>query len=185
MPGPTAAQTDGRARRSGVTDVHRKEAAALKNLFERYQASQLRSGVKVTQIGFAHDHGIGTTQGIIWQYLNAKIPLNLQAAVKFAEGLRVQVKDFSPRLAAEQAKLGVHGGAPAALPGPKTALQSVLELNPMEQQLLGLYRDLKPEQRDELLAIANDLFSKAYPQPSAANPYGDAPKKRQRERETR
>jgi len=40
------------------------------------------------------------SQGTVSQYLNGKIPLNLEAALKFAAALHVQVGDFSPRIAA-------------------------------------------------------------------------------------
>ncbi len=45
------------------------------------------------------------SQGSVSQYLNGKIPLNVEAAVKFAKALRVSVSDFSPRLAANLAEL--------------------------------------------------------------------------------
>ncbi len=43
---------------------------------------------------------------MVWQYLNAKSPLNLSAALKFASGLRCEVADFSERLAAEMLRSG-------------------------------------------------------------------------------
>lgn len=45
------------------------------------------------------------------------------------------------------------------------------ELDGLEGQLVTLYRKLDEEGRNALLAHANDLFSKANPEPSHANPY--------------
>lgn len=71
--------------------VHIEEAAKLKALFkERAEVSQMR---------FGEDNELGT-QGNVWQYLNARSPLNLEAALKFAKGLKCSISDFSPRLAA-------------------------------------------------------------------------------------
>lgn len=85
------------------------DAARLKALFEKREP-------KVSQVAFASDHGIGTTQGIVWQYLNAKIPLNLDVAVKFATGLKCDVAEFSPRLARKRALLSAHHSTSGALP---------------------------------------------------------------------
>jgi hypothetical protein len=158
---------DTESRKVRVTEEHRREAAKLKTLFEAYKVSQAAKGVKITQAGFGAEHGIGV-QGMVWQYLNGATPLNLPAAVAFASALGCQIADFSKRLAAEQIALG----PPGAAPGPKTALQSVLELNPIEQQLLGLYRELKPEQQTELVLLANNLHAATHPHASPANPFG-------------
>lgn len=39
------------------------------------------------------------TQGLFYQYVSGRIPLNLEAALKFARGLKVKLSDISPRLA--------------------------------------------------------------------------------------
>ncbi len=153
------------SRKSKVTVTNEREATALKTLFEAHQQAKLESGVRVTQASFGADNHIGS-QGLVTQYLNAKIPLNLRVAVAFAKGLRCEVSAFSERLAAEQAQL-----SGKAKPAVKTGLETVLQLNPLEQQLLGLYRDLPPDQRDELLQAANRMHAKAHPGQSAANPY--------------
>lgn len=154
------------SRQAKVTDEHREEAQKLKELFEGYVQKQAQKGVKVTQAGFAAAAGLGS-QGLLWQYLNARIPLNLRAGLQFVKGIGCRLEEFSPRLATEQATLS--HGAPA---GPKTALQTVLELNPMEQQLLGLYRELTPDQQHDLLVRANELHAKTHLQSSEANPFG-------------
>ncbi len=69
-----------------------KAAEKLKSLFE--------DGPKMTQKSFGKEFGIGTA-GMVSQYLNAKRPLGLNAAIKFAKGLDVRVADISPTLAAQ------------------------------------------------------------------------------------
>jgi hypothetical protein len=163
-------------RRSNITDVQVEEAAALKRLFVAYKSAKAKDGVKITQSAFALEHGIATdpasAQGLFWQYLNARIPLNLRVALRFAEGLGCKLKDFSPRLAKEQAELA--GAKPA---GPKTYLQSMLELKPLEVQLLGMYRELDADQQQELHRLANDMHAKKHPEASPANPFGQTKKK--------
>lgn len=79
-------------RKAKIEPIHVEESAALKRLFETHQ--------KMSQAAFGAEFGLGT-QGNVWQYLNAKSPLNAAAAVKFAKGLGVEVREFSPRLAQE------------------------------------------------------------------------------------
>ncbi len=67
-----------------------EDAARLKAIFiEKAGMSQEEFG-KVFEIG---------SQGMVWQYLNGKSPLNIIAASKFADGLGVQIRDFSPHWA--------------------------------------------------------------------------------------
>lgn len=78
------------------TEEQIQDSARLRNLFEA------RAGM--SQLEFGQQYGIGN-QGMIWQYLNAHKPkgsvLNVFAAIKFAEGLRCQVSDFSPSIQLE------------------------------------------------------------------------------------
>lgn len=69
-----------------------EDAARLKALFSRHS--------KLSQEKFGETYGIGT-QGAVWQYLEGRTPLNLRAALKFAEGLGCSPEEISPRLAAE------------------------------------------------------------------------------------
>lgn len=66
------------------------DAARLKKLYNDAGPS--------SQDSFGAENGIGS-QGMVWQYLNGNRPLNLPAAIKFANGLGVRVSDFSPTLA--------------------------------------------------------------------------------------
>ena len=69
-----------------------EDAERLRELFKR-------SGQNQTE--FAEKYGLGS-QGQLWQLLNVDKkggrPLNIMAAIKFAEGLNVRVSDFSPSL---------------------------------------------------------------------------------------
>jgi transcriptional regulator with XRE-family HTH domain len=50
-----------------------------------------------SQAAFGGDTGIGT-QGMVWQYLEGRRPLNFDALIKFADGLGVSARDISPTL---------------------------------------------------------------------------------------
>ncbi|RQT74783.1 helix-turn-helix transcriptional regulator [Burkholderia cepacia] len=54
----------------------------------------------LSQGEFGARYGIGT-QGMVWQYLNGRRPLNIAAATAFATGLGVKIPSFSYRLAQE------------------------------------------------------------------------------------
>lgn len=75
------------------------DAARLKAI---YTAKKRELGL--TQESLASACG-WESQGTVSQYFNGKIPLNVEAAVKFAKELYCSVADFSPRLAAELAQL--------------------------------------------------------------------------------
>lgn len=68
------------------------DAARLKELFD--------SKAQFSQEEFGRRFEVGT-QGMVWQYLNARRALNIKAASAFAKGLGVTVDSFSPRLADE------------------------------------------------------------------------------------
>lgn len=78
------------------TEAQIRESIRLRELFAE------RAGM--SQLEFGQAYGIGN-QGMVWQYLNADKPkgsvLNVQAAIKFAEGLRCRVSAFSPSIQEE------------------------------------------------------------------------------------
>lgn len=82
-------------RRAKIEPIHLEEAAKLRAIYERVNAGPN----KLSQLAFGQQFDIGS-QGMVWQYLNGKSALNLEAALKFARGLQCEVADFSPRLAA-------------------------------------------------------------------------------------
>jgi len=76
-----------------LTEENRLESERLKALY-------LASNHGLTQAAFGATFEIGN-QGAVWQCLNAKqMPISLKAAQGFARGLRCEISDFSPRLAA-------------------------------------------------------------------------------------
>lgn len=78
-----------------------EDAARLRALFNTHTT--------FSQDAFGAEYEIGT-QGMVWQYLNARAPLNLAAAIKFARGLGVSVADISPTLAKELGTAGPGAG---------------------------------------------------------------------------
>lgn len=70
-------------------------AKRLKELFKDKTESSQKAFGKQFEIG---------TGGMVSQYINAKRPIGLQAAIKFARGLGVSVGDISPNLAAQLPK---------------------------------------------------------------------------------
>lgn len=67
-----------------------KEADALRTLFQRH--------VRKSQKKFGLESGIGSGS-MVYQYLSGRRPLNLLAGIRFASGMGVELKSFSPRLA--------------------------------------------------------------------------------------
>lgn len=54
----------------------------------------------LTQANLAYEFGY-STQSAISQYLNGKVPLNVDASIKFADKLGCRVSDFSPSIQEE------------------------------------------------------------------------------------
>lgn len=76
-----------------LTLEQEKECERLKALF--------KEKTPMSQRAFAERFHLGTP-GNLWQYLNGRRALNLEAARKIAAGLGVKISDFSPRLAEKQ-----------------------------------------------------------------------------------
>ena len=74
-----------------LTPEQKADAARLKALWEARQP-------KISQLKFALENDLGT-QGNVGHLLNARSPLNLVTATKFAKGLGVRIQEFSPSLA--------------------------------------------------------------------------------------
>lgn len=72
------------------------QAERLKALFKEWQTSRKEAGLPSSQESAAELLGFG--QSALTQYLNGKIPLNVDAGVKFAELLGVSISKFSPSL---------------------------------------------------------------------------------------
>ena len=79
-----------------LADWQIEDAARLKALFEA--RTELIGKKLISQADFGEKYGIGS-QGMVSQYLQARRPLNVDAAVAFAKGLEVAIDEFSPQLA--------------------------------------------------------------------------------------
>ena len=83
-----------------LTAAQKEDAARLKAIYEGKKAE-----LHLTQITLAALCG-WESQGSVSQYLNGKIPLNVDAAAKLARGLKCSIDDFSPALAQELRAMG-------------------------------------------------------------------------------
>jgi transcriptional regulator with XRE-family HTH domain len=101
-----------------TTDLRDAEAAALRALYEDHGDEPHKAFAKRTGLASA---------AMVWQYLSGHRPLNLAAASRFAGGLGVPVRQFSPRLDAEFREIArtVHGVKPSA-----TQFTQVREIHP-------------------------------------------------------
>lgn len=95
------------ARKKPLSEEKLAEARALRALFQAYS----KTDGALSQELFGERYGLGT-QGNVWQYLNGRMPLNVEAATKFAQGLGCSVADFSPALEAERKRLAAVTPAP-------------------------------------------------------------------------
>ncbi|WP_011298531.1 LexA family transcriptional regulator [Cupriavidus necator] len=118
-----------------------EDANRLKQLFE--------SKAPYGQDEFGRRFEIGT-QGMVWQYLNARRALNINAASAFARGLGIAVDDFSPRLA-EEIRLAESHIADAIPPLPQGAEAGV---RPSDRiALVMAEQHLDVQQLAQLLAV--------------------------------
>jgi len=79
------------------------EAAKLKDLFREWQRSRKASGLPSSQEAAAELLGFG--QSALAQYLNGKIPLNVDVAVKFSNLLGIAMGAFTPSLADQASRV--------------------------------------------------------------------------------
>jgi len=81
-------------KRADLTPSQIADAKRLKQVFKKRWVEAGRG----SQTEFGEEAG-GMTQGAVWQYINAWIPLNLEALLVFSQLLGVAPKDISPTLA--------------------------------------------------------------------------------------
>lgn len=126
-----------------------EDAARLKLLWDAH-----RQKTKATQEQFGLDTGIGN-QGAIWQYLNARIALNADSATRFARGMGIEVKDFSPRLATQIGAMAKTSGAQdAAKPG-----ELLVALTSREEVCIERFRQISPAQQDAVLTELHNMIT--------------------------
>lgn len=85
------------SRAAKVTAEHREESAKLKAIWDETG----HRGMSQAEFGAQFEIG---TQAAVGFFLNGNSPISLKAARGFARGLRCNIADFSPRLAAEAAQ---------------------------------------------------------------------------------
>ena len=76
-----------------LTPEQIEDAARLKAIY-----TAKKSELNLSQLKLGEDYEIGS-QGMVWQYLNGKAPLNVDAATKFANALKTTIDAFSPSIA--------------------------------------------------------------------------------------
>jgi hypothetical protein len=135
------------------TDAKKAVAAAVARLME------WKCG-RPNKTRFADDFGVG--MGGAQRAVEGKIGLDvLQKIADHAhvDAWELLVPAFDPE------------NRPVLKPPPSQALAANIELNPLEEQLVKLYRGCSQEHRDDLLALAQRWHNHANPGPSPANPF--------------
>lgn len=84
--------------RRDLTPDEINDAKRLAEIFKARKSELKAEGLHMTQESLAHDCG-WKGQSAVSQYMNARIPLNLEALAKLSRALRVPPRDISPRLA--------------------------------------------------------------------------------------
>lgn len=132
-------------RKSKATPESIKEAEKLRELWEKRVP-------KISQAEFGSTYGIGT-QPAVGFFLSGVNPLSMKAAKGFAAGLKCGIAEFSPRWAKVAAEISPYA------PKSKTGPLSFLDLNRVEAQLVGLYRELSPEKQTALMKTATKFHT--------------------------
>lgn len=101
---------------------------------------------------------LGFGQSALSQYLNGRIPLNVEAAIKFSEMLGRPVMAFSASLADQVAKYAAVADAQAA-PSLGDAMGIACE-TAEEMKLLTMYRLAGDKERKIFNALANDISAR-------------------------
>lgn len=82
-----------------LTKEQLDDAARLKTLFLKWQRARRDAGLPASQEAISEM--LGFNQSAVSQYLNGRIPLNIDAATKFSTLIELPVVDFSPALASQ------------------------------------------------------------------------------------
>jgi phage repressor protein C with HTH and peptisase S24 domain len=99
---------------SPLTPDQLADAARLKALFKHWQVRRKDDGLPNSQE--AASEMLGFNQSAMSQYLNGRIPLNIDATTKFATLIGCPVKEFSPTLASEVSRYVEAAAVPSAIP---------------------------------------------------------------------
>lgn len=148
-----------------LTPDQLSEAARLKTLFGSWQKRRKDAGLPASQEDAAEL--LGFNQSSLSQYLNGRIPLNIDSSVAFAGSLGLLVDDFSPSIAEkirQAAKLALGGQQPATRP---VVAQPPAWISPDAYQLLDLYYAADEDARLEILATAIEAKRSKLPTPAS------------------
>lgn len=109
------------------------DAARLKDRFLQWQKRQREAGLPSSQE--AASEQLGFNQSSMSQYLNGKIPLNIDAVTRFAELLSCNAFDLSPAIADQAAKYALitQGAEPKSRPEQQSRKSKASEPRPSEQ----------------------------------------------------
>lgn len=132
-----------------------EDAARLKALFRKKKLAAKSGGENLTQETLAERSGISSGQ-MVWQYMNAHRPLNIQAAAGFARGLGVSVMEFSPTLATQ-----IEQVSGSESPRPRLAAVPVerylLWVSADVAKLISHYEAVSPEDKEAALSFVESL----------------------------
>ena len=106
------------SKRRELSSEEKAEAARLKAIYIQRKAEARSRGESLTQEIVGHRCGWESAQSAANQYLNGKVPLNLDAIINLSTVLDFKVSDVSPRLAAELEKIADRIQEPNVEPGP-------------------------------------------------------------------
>ncbi|WP_313302188.1 helix-turn-helix transcriptional regulator [Diaphorobacter sp.] len=110
-------------------------------------------------------------QSALSQYLNGRIPLNAQAAAKFAKLLNCRMQDFSPSIAQEASHIAA-GVSPQ--PSSISMQLDTTDLDKIEEQLVLMLRELPQEAKGEVIQVVGRLYERLKPENSTENTIADA-----------
>lgn len=91
--------------RRELSAEEKAECARLKAVFESRKAEARAAGRKLTQADVGDACGWQSGQSAVNQYMNSKVPLNIDALLKLAAVLGFEPAEVSPRLAGDIARI--------------------------------------------------------------------------------
>ncbi len=142
-----------------------EDAERLKAIFNEKKKEAKQKGKRISQETIADT--MGMTQGAVGHFLNARSPLNLSNAIKFAEVLGVTVADFSPSLAKQLISVSAKplDSIPISEqsinndePEIELAIEALKKfLNRNESFLIEKFRSLSTEHQHALISIISGI----------------------------
>lgn len=85
-------------KRRALTDEEKAEAGRLKAIYERRKSEARSRGESLTQEAVGSKCGWESPQSAVNQYLNGRVPLNLEALLRFSSALQFRPEEVSARL---------------------------------------------------------------------------------------